>query len=70
MLPPSVAVDGSISPAYFDGPVFNTGAAECMRQHLNDALDFLSDFHTLGKIKVLLVVYGIFCVLLLIAYQS
>lgn len=69
MLPPSIAVDGSISPAYFDGPVFNTGAAECMRQHLNDALDFLSDFHTLGKIKVLHVVYGIFCVLWLIPYQ-
>lgn len=34
------------------GPVFNTGAAECMRQHLGDALDFLADFHTLSKIKV------------------
>ncbi|XP_043200424.1 protein unc-79 homolog, partial [Amphibalanus amphitrite] len=28
-----------------------TGAAECMRQHLNDALDFLADVHTLTKIK-------------------
>lgn len=37
------------------GPVFNTGAAECMRQHLGDALDFLADFHTLSKIKVGLV---------------
>ncbi|XP_052119474.1 protein unc-79 homolog isoform X4 [Frankliniella occidentalis] len=33
------------------GPIFNTGAAECMRQHLGDALDFLADFHTLSKIK-------------------
>ena len=30
----------------------STGAAECMRQHLNDALDFLADVHTLTKIKV------------------
>ncbi|KAG8333730.1 Protein unc-79 [Homalodisca vitripennis] len=51
MLPPTVAMDGNLPPPYPDGPVFNTGAAECMRQHLSDALDFLSDFHTLGKIK-------------------
>ena len=29
-----------------------TAAAECMRQHLNDALDFLADVHTLTKVKV------------------
>lgn len=29
-------------------------AAECMRQYLNDILDFLADFHTLTKIKVCL----------------
>lgn len=34
------------------GPGFNTGAAECMRQHLGDALEFLADFHTLSRIKV------------------
>lgn len=26
-------------------------ATDCMRQYLNDALDFLADFHTLNKIK-------------------
>lgn len=33
---------------------FTTGvnAAEIMRQHLSDALDFLADFHTVNKIKV------------------
>lgn len=29
-----------------------TGAAECMRQHLTDSLEFLADFHSLSKIKV------------------
>lgn len=28
-----------------------TNATECMRQYLNDSLDFLADFHTLNKIK-------------------
>ncbi|ODN04336.1 Protein unc-79 [Orchesella cincta] len=28
-----------------------TGAAECMRQHLTDSLEFLADFHSLSKIK-------------------
>ncbi|XP_054270817.1 protein unc-79 homolog isoform X2 [Macrosteles quadrilineatus] len=51
ILPPSVAMEGNMPTPYMDGPVINTGAADCMRQHLNDALDFLSDFHTLGKIK-------------------
>ena len=30
-----------------------TNAAECMRTYLNDVLDFLADFHTLSKIKVI-----------------
>ncbi|XP_037086283.1 protein unc-79 homolog [Pollicipes pollicipes] len=29
----------------------STAASECMRQHLNDTLDFLADVHTLTKIK-------------------
>lgn len=32
-------------------PVYTTNATDCMRQYLNDALDFLADFHTLSKIK-------------------
>ena len=34
------------------GPVFNTSASECMRQHLSDTLEFLADFHTLSRLKV------------------
>lgn len=34
------------------GPLFNTSASECMRQHLADTLEFLADFHTLSKLKV------------------
>lgn len=33
-------------------PVYNTNISECMRLHLNDILEFLTDFHTLAKIKV------------------
>lgn len=51
-LPPCAAVDASMAAMFLDGPVFNTGAAECMRQHLTDAVDFLADVHTLGKVKV------------------
>lgn len=32
-------------------PVYTTNATDCMRQYLNDVLDFLADFHTLSKIK-------------------
>lgn len=32
-------------------PQYTTNASECMRQYLNDILDFLADFHTLSKIK-------------------
>lgn len=52
MLPYTRAMGDDRPLSYPEGPVFNTCAAECMRQHLGDALDFLSDFHTLGKIKV------------------
>uniref|UniRef100_U5ELY1 Uncharacterized protein n=1 Tax=Corethrella appendiculata TaxID=1370023 RepID=U5ELY1_9DIPT len=31
--------------------MFNNNLAECMRQYLNDVLEFLADFHTLSKIK-------------------
>lgn len=34
-------------------PVLNTGAAEVMRQSFTDALDFVADFHSLMKIKVI-----------------
>lgn len=30
---------------------YTTNAFDCMRQYLNDTLDFLADFHTLNKIK-------------------
>lgn len=30
----------------------NTCAAECMRSHLHDALEFIADVHTLTKVKV------------------
>lgn len=33
-------------------PVYSTNISECMRLHLNDIMEFLTDFHTLAKIKV------------------
>ncbi|XP_070493923.1 protein unc-79 homolog isoform X3 [Chironomus tepperi] len=32
-------------------PMFSNNTADCMRQYLNDILEFLADFHTLSKIK-------------------
>lgn len=32
-------------------PMFTNNTADCMRQYLNDVLEFLADFHTLSKIK-------------------
>lgn len=32
-------------------PSYATNASECIRQYMNDILDFLADFHTLSKIK-------------------
>ncbi|XP_055852716.1 protein unc-79 homolog isoform X5 [Episyrphus balteatus] len=32
-------------------PQYPTNAADCLRQYMNDVLDFLADFHTLSKIK-------------------
>uniref|UniRef100_A0A1A9X1K3 Protein unc-79 homolog n=1 Tax=Glossina brevipalpis TaxID=37001 RepID=A0A1A9X1K3_9MUSC len=32
-------------------PPLTTNAAECLRQYVNDVIDFLADFHTLNKIK-------------------
>lgn len=52
MMPMSVAM-GDNPPIYPDGPVFSTSASEVMRQHLGDGLEFISDFHTVSKIKVL-----------------
>jgi hypothetical protein len=33
------------------GPPLNTNACECMRQHINDIIEFLTDVHTLSRIK-------------------
>lgn len=32
--------------------LISTCAAECMRQHLTDCIEFISDLHTLTKVKV------------------
>ncbi|KAM8704272.1 hypothetical protein ACLKA7_008814 [Drosophila subpalustris] len=32
-------------------PILTTNAADCLRQYINDVIDFLADFHTLSKIK-------------------
>lgn len=33
------------------GPCHTTSASDCIRQYMNDILDFLADFHTLSKLK-------------------
>lgn len=47
---------GSLPPGTVEGlpshpPMFTNNTADCMRQYLNDVLEFLADFHTLSKIK-------------------
>lgn len=47
---------GSLPAGTVDGlpttpPMFTNNTADCMRQYLNDVLEFLADFHTLSKIK-------------------
>ncbi|XP_023177086.1 protein unc-79 homolog isoform X8 [Drosophila hydei] len=47
---------GSLPPGALPGlpeaaPVLTTNAADCLRQYINDVIDFLADFHTLSKIK-------------------
>ncbi|XP_013379281.1 protein unc-79 homolog [Lingula anatina] len=32
-------------------PVVSTSASECMKQHLNECVDFIADLHTLTKVK-------------------
>lgn len=34
-------------------PIYNTNASESLKSQLSDILDFLADFHTLSKIKVI-----------------
>lgn len=48
---------GTLPPGALPGlpdaaPVLTTNAADCLRQYINDVIDFLADFHTLSKIKV------------------
>lgn len=51
-VPVNVVIKDSI-PFYCEtGPPFTTNLAECMRLHLGDVVEFLTDFHTLSKMKV------------------
>nr|XP_018900718.1 PREDICTED: protein unc-79 homolog isoform X2 [Bemisia tabaci] len=51
VLPQAHSIEQGKVQFHEQNPILNTGAAECMRQHLADALEFLADFHTLSKIK-------------------
>ncbi|XP_055716676.1 protein unc-79 homolog isoform X6 [Phlebotomus papatasi] len=47
---------GAVPPGIVAGlpdhpPIYTNNSGECMRQYLNDVMDFLADFHTLSKIK-------------------
>jgi ATP-dependent exoDNAse (exonuclease V) beta subunit len=41
----------SLEPDQSLNMTFNTAAAEVMRNHISDVLEFLSDVHTLSKVK-------------------
>lgn len=47
---------GAVPPDVISGlpatpPIYTNNSADCMKQYLNDIMDFLADFHTLSKIK-------------------
>lgn len=50
MLPTNVAMEDIQTEI---SPIYNTNASESLRSQLADVLDFLADFHTLSKVKVI-----------------
>ncbi|XP_031336357.1 protein unc-79 homolog [Photinus pyralis] len=50
-IPINVVLQNSLPLYHETGPVFNTNIGECMRIHLGDVVEFLTDFHTLAKMK-------------------
>ncbi|KAK5639447.1 hypothetical protein RI129_011939 [Pyrocoelia pectoralis] len=50
-IPINVVLQNSLPHYHETGPVFNTNIGECMRLHLGDVIEFLTDFHTLAKMK-------------------
>ena len=32
--------------------LMSTNVAECMRQHINECIEFVADIHTINKVKV------------------
>ncbi|XP_018400157.1 PREDICTED: protein unc-79 homolog isoform X2 [Cyphomyrmex costatus] len=48
-LPNSVAMENNIQTDM--SPIYNTNASESLKNQLSDVLEFLTDFHTLSKIK-------------------
>uniref|UniRef100_T1JB25 Protein unc-79 homolog n=1 Tax=Strigamia maritima TaxID=126957 RepID=T1JB25_STRMM len=50
-LGPSIITDDLVPPVLDVQNMINTSACECMRQHLNDAIEFVADVHTLSKVK-------------------
>ncbi|XP_050313784.1 protein unc-79 homolog isoform X3 [Anthonomus grandis grandis] len=50
-IPSNVVIKDSNSIQFETVPNFSTGISECMKMNLVDILDFLSDFHTISKMK-------------------
>jgi hypothetical protein len=51
-LAPSVIVENLKMNNTFEIENYNTNACECMRQNVMDALEFVTDVHTLSRVKV------------------
>ncbi|XP_030755941.1 protein unc-79 homolog [Sitophilus oryzae] len=50
-IPSNVVIKDSILFSFDYSPACNTGISECMKLNLVDILEFLSDFHTISKMK-------------------
>lgn len=47
-----INISEELSNAVYSQSLISTNAAECMKQHLNDCVEFISDLHTINKVKV------------------
>ena len=54
MLGPTNIAEELASVSYnpYTQSLISTNAAECMKQHLNECVEFISDLHTINKVKV------------------
>ena len=41
--------------------LMSTNIAECMKQHINECIEFVADIHTINKVKVVIIMMSCIC---------